>query len=176
MKARTSRSFTLLAITLFLAVPSGYAQESDDDLGFSAFTQASIPSPEVYSALKMEDYTTVSNTGGGTLAVPLYTLQAEGLSTPVALTYDHGGIRAEEKASPAGLGWRVSTGASLTRVVVGIPDEERLGVMRKPERTKLMAELIDPTVTDPRQGTAEYSNLYNAARLEGYDDGADAFK
>lgn len=67
-------------------------------------------------------------TGRPEVGIPLYTLPSKELSFPVSLTYSGGGgIKVQDVAGTAGLGWQLVAGGAITRVVRGLPDETKNG-------------------------------------------------
>ncbi|MBQ7709481.1 MAG: hypothetical protein IJT74_06145 [Bacteroidales bacterium] len=81
------------------------------------------PSPEAAAAVKYADVPFTHSLGMAELEVPLYTLQGRELTLPVALRYRSGGIKLDEVAGVAGLGWTLEAGGCVTRTVVDMPDE-----------------------------------------------------
>ena len=55
--------------------------------------------------------------------VPFYTLKGRELSIPIGLRYASSGIKLDEIAGVAGLGWTLQAGGCITRTVVDMPDE-----------------------------------------------------
>jgi YD repeat-containing protein len=87
------------------------------------FTNIIPPSPEV-SALGKYVNTPISySTGLPEISIPLYTVQTGNLSVPISLSYHASGLRVEEAATWVGLGWSLSFGGSVSRVVRGLPDD-----------------------------------------------------
>lgn len=62
-------------------------------------------------------------TGTPSISIPIWTITEGKLSLPISLSYKSGGIRVSEIASSTGLGWVLNAGGSITRSVVGLPDE-----------------------------------------------------
>ena len=63
-------------------------------LGTLVLAQPKIPvSPEAAALAKMVNYPVNFNTGVPDISVPLYTLQAGGLSLPITLSYHAGGLK-----------------------------------------------------------------------------------
>jgi YD repeat protein len=58
------------------------------------------------------------------IQIPLYTLSEFGMTVPVLLRYKTSGIKVEDTASSVGLGWDLSTGYKITRIVQRKPDEK----------------------------------------------------
>lgn len=68
-------------------------------------------------------------TGIPSISIPVYEINEGRIKLPITLSYHAGGIRVEEVASWAGLGWSMSGGASITRTVKGLPDEGNPSLM-----------------------------------------------
>ncbi len=81
------------------------------------------PSPEPASAVRYSDVPFTHSLGMAELDIPIYIVNGRELSIPVSLNYRSGGIRLEEVAGVAGLGWTLSAGGCVTRTVVDMPDE-----------------------------------------------------
>ncbi|QDW25177.1 hypothetical protein FFJ24_010320 [Pedobacter sp. KBS0701] len=92
-------------------------------LGTLVLAQPKIPvSPEAAALAKMVNYPVNFNTGVPDISVPLYTLQAGGLSLPITLSYHAGGFKTNERATRSGLGWSLSADIQITRTVNGTDD------------------------------------------------------
>ncbi len=118
--------------TLWLA-PQVRAQEEPRDPGIQNST-SSTENPTVLNGVQ-----STVNYYDGTVQVqiPLYTLAEFGMQVPVALTYRTTGIRIEDKASHVGLGWNLSAGGKVTRMVRRNPDEN------EGEKTRLFTVIFD---------------------------------
>ncbi|GHU70082.1 hypothetical protein FACS189413_09940 [Bacteroidia bacterium] len=66
-------------------------------------------------------------TGAPQISIPIYTLQEDGVSIPIALTYDATGIRAEEISTATGLKWHLQAGGSISRTIRGLADDDANG-------------------------------------------------
>lgn len=62
-------------------------------------------------------------TGGVSMQFPLFTLNQDGFTLPISLSYQSNGFKVDAPASRCGLGWSLSAGGSITKVVCGLPDE-----------------------------------------------------
>ncbi|MEM6685686.1 MAG: hypothetical protein AAF617_07860, partial [Bacteroidota bacterium] len=83
-----------------------------------------IPSsPEVSSILRYSEVPVSYYNGIPNVGVPIYTLQGRELAAPINLSYHAGGHRVNEEASRVGLGWSLSAGGQISRVVKGLPDD-----------------------------------------------------
>ncbi|WP_461791302.1 hypothetical protein [Pedobacter sp.] len=81
------------------------------------------PSPEVSALGKYLEFPMNYSSGVPVISIPLYTANSGTLSLPLSISYNSSGIKVEEVASWVGIGWSLSTGPSLYRVVHGLPDD-----------------------------------------------------
>lgn len=56
-------------------------------------------------------------TGASDVSVPIYTIQAKGMSIPIELSYHTGGIKLNEEAGLVGIGWALIADATISRTV-----------------------------------------------------------
>lgn len=98
--------------------------------GISPNTSASLPdkqspalSAEANGVVRFKDVPVNLATGSMYLPIPIYTLSEGLLSVPVSLDYNGSGMKNQELASWCGVGWNLSAGGMITRMVKGIPDE-----------------------------------------------------
>jgi hypothetical protein len=75
------------------------------------------PSPNAAALMKFTDVPVSPYTGTADVSVPIYSVQAKGVSIPVSLAYHTGGIRLSEEASSTGLGWALNAGGMISRTV-----------------------------------------------------------
>ena len=69
-------------------------------------------------------------TGMAVADIPICALPAGSLNIPITLSYVDGrGVKVQEYASQVGLGWQLSAGGSISRVVRGFPDESANGYL-----------------------------------------------
>lgn len=61
--------------------------------------------------------------GAPTIGVPIYTHQGRELNLPISLSYDASGIKVEQLATSAGLGWNLAVGGRISRITNGNPDD-----------------------------------------------------
>ncbi|WP_163408501.1 choice-of-anchor D domain-containing protein [Flavobacterium ajazii] len=62
-------------------------------------------------------------TGIPEINIPLYTMEASGVSIPFSLSYHASGIKVNEATGIIGLGWSLYPGFKITRTIVGNPDD-----------------------------------------------------
>lgn len=117
--------------------------------GITILESAFPPAPEAASAVKYADIPFLHSTGAAMLEIPFYTLKGKELSVPVGLTYVSNGIKLDEIAGVAGLGWTLEAGGCVTRTVMDMPDEFRSGIMsHQLPSDDLLAKLNDPENRD----------------------------
>lgn len=63
------------------------------------------------------------HTGIAGVTIPLANINVSGFSVPISIGYHGGGIKTEDVASNVGLGWALSAGGQLNKLVVKYPDE-----------------------------------------------------
>lgn len=86
----------------------------------SSFYPVSVTASQLFSKPPEEmDY----SHGRATIRIPVYEIHADGLTLPISLYYTTGGIRADQKNGPIGIGWQLEAEPMITRLVRGKPDE-----------------------------------------------------
>lgn len=128
-----SKYFKIFARTMLLflgfKVFSGtsimlYAQESSVyTRGASQMENTFPPAPESASVVKYVDTPVSYSQGLATLEIPFWTLEGRELKIPISFSYASGGIKVDEVAGVAGLGWNLNAGGCITRTVLDMPDE-----------------------------------------------------
>ncbi|MCS3799526.1 YD repeat-containing protein [Chitinophagaceae bacterium OAS944] len=63
------------------------------------------------------------STGAVDVTVPLFNLDATGMTIPFSLRYHTSGIKVEDQAGNIGLGWTLFPGFRITRTIMGNPDD-----------------------------------------------------
>lgn len=86
----------------------------------------SFPSPDAYQMIKNIAIPVNLYNGTASVNVPLHVVEANnGAKVPISLQYNTSGIKVQEVAGVAGLGWNLIAGGQLSRVMRGQPDELR---------------------------------------------------
>ena len=99
------------------------------------------------------------------ISLPLYTLKFGNIEIPIVLSYQSGGVRADQKIGNAGLGWTLNCGASISHTVYGAPDDAtgtmhglwHLDSQEQNFRQGLLSKTAD---YDPTDGAAYRDKLY----------------
>ncbi len=148
------RSFCLSVIVVFISL-HGYTQNLDR----LNSTNVVPPSPEVAALAKFIEMPVGYSTGTAQVSVPLYTVKSGGIELPVSLNYNASGIKVEEVATWVGLGWNLSAGGSVSRMVRGQPDDySSQGYMYTSKTAKYILSL-------PLESTERFNILYNNAQF-----------
>jgi YD repeat-containing protein len=85
------------------------------------------PAPQAASLGRYGDIPVALNTGVPSISIPFFTVSSGKLSVPVSINYHGSGIKVTDMASASGLGWSLSAGGDISRVVQGIADESNFG-------------------------------------------------
>ena len=80
------------------------------------------PSPNASGIVKHGNIAVGHYTGVPNISIPFGALGGKGVSLPVSLDYHASGIKVQDVAGPAGLGFTLQAGGAITRMVRGIPD------------------------------------------------------
>lgn len=85
----------------------------------SYFSDYSLPSPTAYEMTRFEAQLPNLYTGTASVAIPLYTIDFDGFQLPITMTYHASGVKVNQEASEAGLGWSLNTTGVISRVIKG---------------------------------------------------------
>ncbi|MBK8492917.1 MAG: hypothetical protein IPL49_19025 [Saprospirales bacterium] len=121
------RSFSLF-VSLFLgSAISLFSQEADDVFHFSPHHVVQVDLPTYTKIGPLAAPHVDESTGHLSYSVPLYTVTCGSNGLPIALSYGTGGFKPTDYPGDVGLGWSISVGASISRVMNGYPDESTFG-------------------------------------------------
>ncbi|WP_298731732.1 hypothetical protein [uncultured Chitinophaga sp.] len=125
-KAKLHRWLLVYSFTLSHLV--SFAQsENINQITLKNFTP---PSPEVAALGRYGEIPVSLSTGIPEINIPIYEIKSRKLSLPISLSYHASGIKVEDIATPAGLGWVINCGGSISRTVAGIADERDRGLLK----------------------------------------------
>jgi len=85
------------------------------------------PSPDVAGMEKFGSIPVSYSTGVPDISIPVWNISCGNISWPLSLSYHAGGIKVDEIASNAGLGWTLVGPGTISRSMVGRPDEYDIG-------------------------------------------------
>lgn len=93
-------------------------------IGLSAYSQIpNMPTPNAASLAVFGQYPPSSFTGVPLISVPVYDFNFNGLSLPIRLNYNTNIVKPDINASWVGMGWDISAGGSINRVINDKPDD-----------------------------------------------------
>ncbi|XLS28399.1 hypothetical protein ACJD0Z_14475 [Flavobacteriaceae bacterium M23B6Z8] len=120
-KIITSGFIRVLLLLILPMMVSG--QQAQNAIGPKSYEVQKIPaSPEVAALGTFGNLPVNKYNGTVNVRVPIYQIDFEGLTIPVNLSYNTGGIRVNQDASWVGLGWNLSEGITITREVNDFED------------------------------------------------------
>lgn len=109
------------------------------------------PSPEAASFQRYGNYQVNLFTGIPDISIPLYEIKVGELRVPISISYHSSGIKVNDIPSRVGLGWDLQAGGSITRKIMGKPDELSGNYLSATStsgnRVRLQSE-IDPNTQD----------------------------
>lgn len=118
------RIYKLLLFALAILY-CAYGQSQQIDFTKALKMSQVVPaSPDAAGIEKFGNIPVSYATGVPDISIPVWTIKCGNLTWPVSLSYHAGGIRVDEVASCAGLGWSVIGQGVITRTRNGRPDEE----------------------------------------------------
>lgn len=138
------------------------------------------PSPNASSLMKFTDVPVSPYTGTADITVPIYTIEAKGISLPVTLGYHTGGIRLKEEAGWVGLGWAMNFGGMISRTIMDKDDFGSGAYFTKTDIPQLAGDITPHTLyIDNAQGLPPdlylfYCN-YKVNMSSGQEDLTNAF-
>src|SRR5580693_5607655 len=172
-----NRIFQLL---ILLCLPFSSKLFAQGQAGSPYIPNVISPSPNAAALMKFSDVPVSPYTGTADITVPIYTIQAKGISVPVSLSYHTGGIRLKEEASWVGLGWALNAGGMVSRTIM---DQDDFGSI--PYFTNDILQLAgDMSITHPYPATGQpylgpymydFFCTYLAAKTTGNEDYWKAF-
>jgi len=111
--------------------------------------QKYIPlSPNAAELGKYGTYPVGTITGTPEISFNLFTVSSGDLSLPITLSYHASGIKVNQMATWAGLGWSVNAGGVISRSIYGMADEQPRGFMDAAYNHPRASELRENTYYD----------------------------
>lgn len=103
---------------MLLLLPFATAAQISELEGPTAGLSPTAKSFQRYGEIPVSLYT-----GTPDISIPLATMKSGNLTLPVELSYHSGGIKADDRPGPTGLGWTLIAGGAITREKYDLPDE-----------------------------------------------------
>lgn len=147
-------------------------------LSFMVFAQETHeivpPTPTAAALAQFADVPVSLYTGLPNIGVPIYTVKSGPLSVPINLSYHGGGIKVSQEASWVGLGWSLSAGGSISRVIRGNDDlfYEATPSIYIPHKTEFINSVNIPDQNAPQE---DWDNYYDYLVYHGHDPEPDIF-
>ncbi|WP_152537370.1 hypothetical protein [Aquimarina pacifica] len=128
------------------------------------------PSPTASSLAQFADVPVSYYTGLPNIGVPIYTINSGVLSVPIGLQYHGGGIKVGQEASWVGLGWSLSVGGSISRVIKGNDD-----LIYHPELSGKRTFLNSSDIPESSASSSTWLEYYTKLVYDGHDPEPDIF-
>ncbi|MFD2916843.1 hypothetical protein [Psychroserpens luteus] len=96
--------------------PERYVDKSPGD---EIFMSPDVQAFQTYNFLPIDLYTGKVNT-----TIPLFEIKSGGITVPISINYNSGGIRISDVASNVGTSWSLSAGGNISRVVKDLNDND----------------------------------------------------
>jgi len=110
-------------VLLLIGSQVSFAQIPSD---FSADDMISIKTPDV-AAIESVNFLPVNEyTGRINIDIPIYNIDLDGLSIPISISYNSGGVKVNSISSRVGLNWSLNAGGVISREVKGKDDLSKL--------------------------------------------------
>lgn len=114
MKKKVLCRNVIFAVILFIGMVPVSAQSLNDNV--------IPPSPKAQELLRFGEFPVSLHTGVPQISIPIYTIKLKDYSLPVTLDYNAAGIKVEQEAGEAGLGWTLQAGGVITHAIRGYYD------------------------------------------------------
>lgn len=189
MKTSIKSKIRLFIITCFCAASQMISQNSDspNDSGFNYLAElkrmTKIPnSPEAEAFATYGSHEVSLYTGTPNIAVPIYTIEGKEFSLPINLSYNASGIKVNQLATNVGLGWNLTAGGMISRIVNGNVDDydkslssPHYTIFDDDLRGKMIGYIDQNRTFDTRLEVEEYYRFMNDININKYDTQPDYF-
>ncbi len=115
----------LLVVSLVILLAGGISAQQIYQPG-----KVISPSPTAAALGRFGETPVSYYSGMPSISVPLYNIEMNDFSLPIALSYSSNGVRVGENAGWVGLGWSLSAGGVITRTIRGLDDFGNGGFFR----------------------------------------------
>ena len=114
MKSKIRWFVCLLTIGQIYSLPIAWGQSGE----------ITPPSPEAAAMMRSINIPVSHYTGTASITIPFYTIVSGGVQIPITLSYQTSGIKVKDMETWVGLGWKLSTGGRVSRMVRGAQADE----------------------------------------------------
>lgn len=114
------------------------------------------PSPELASLALLGELSAKNHTGAAMVNIPLYELQVGSINLPFSLNYASNGVKLSDVPTQVGLGWNLSYGGAITKIVHDMDDDD--------------SYTIRPTIPNLMQQNAETLSFIHLATNSDFHD------
>lgn len=119
MQPKLNTRFTAICAWVFALLPIGTYGQLRTDEGYLRIAETG----EVSGAVKALNSNVDLASGTGTISIPVLEMQTNDLTIPITLTYQTTGIRVTDlNNGPLGIGWNMTGGGKITRIIRGSSD------------------------------------------------------
>lgn len=171
---------------LSIAVMLGYAllgYGQDNGVKPSADLPKLVPpSPTAFEMTKYGEFPVGLYTGTPMVNVPITVYGTKNIQVPISLDYSSNGIKVDQMSSNVGLGWSLTVGGVISRIVKGKEDENyrRMHPIEEINRVDLLpiaALNKQPSIDEPTINVKPeiVSFLYNSGKKDYIDSESDLF-
>lgn len=154
MERKNLQNFLWLML-LSVSFYSARSQSASDAKNF--IPNITRTAPETEMVKRFGNYKVNLFNGLPNISIPLYEINTGKISVPIALSYHAAGVRVRDEATWVGLGWNLSAGGSISRMVKGRPDEFA-GYLNQ------TYQIRDMNTLDPLHNTDDLNYLQNVTR------------
>jgi YD repeat-containing protein len=144
-----------------------YSQAPDP----TTFPSIAPPSPDAQSFMRYGAIPVDYSTGVPKIEIPLYEVRSGQLSLPLSLSYHAAGVKVNDIAGVAGLGWKLNAGGVLTRTVKGFADDNSTqGSFFHPFLTTAQINTEGTPGNANLSGVNAFLSLASAGNIDGESD------
>jgi len=154
---------------LFICILCNFAY-SQSNSTLNTYAPNTTPmAPDAYSLFKYTEIPVSLTTGVTSISIPIYSIKLKTFELPISIDYHSAGIKTDEIATNAGLGWTLKAGGMISNQVFGRDDWQSghnyaTSINKIPQKREL-----DPRSGNPGACTDDYNDDYFKLRriLEG---------
>lgn len=150
------RTIKLIPLLIFLTLTPFFKLKAQGDTYFPDGVASSPTAAGLISAL---EFPTDLSSGKPSISIPLYTIERDGVTVPLSVSYNAQGIKVNQVAGYAGLNWNFNAGGSVTRLVNGLHDEFIGGYMSGNHDISAIMDICSSTSENKDPAQCDYLML-----------------